>query len=296
MKACGWLMLAISVLACQPRQKQEQDVNPAPLSPIGVTSSGVNINYDRCGEGKIAILLVHGWSIDGTYWSSQMASLCRGYQVVAIDLPGHGLSGSNRRDWSVEKYGQDVAAVIDQLGLEQLILVGHSMGGDIILEAALQRPDQVLGLIGIDNFKDVGMVPEEETQAAIEGFFDMLQSHYQATVKEFAQQYLFSNQTDSLSRQRVMQSFTEADSTIAVKVLESLFAYGPKEIPQLKALGKKLYLINSDVTPTITTNLVANGIDFEVVDISGTGHYPMIEKPREFNRLLSETIDKILKE
>ena len=61
----------------------------------------------------------------------------------------------------------------------------------------------------------------------------------------------------------------------------------------LPKLNQKIYLINSDVSPTNIAGLEATGVNFEVVNINSTGHYPMIEKPEMFNQLLKQTIDKI---
>jgi pimeloyl-ACP methyl ester carboxylesterase len=213
-----------------------------------------------------------------------------------MDLPAHGKSTKNQRAWTVEAFGDDVAAVIDHLNLEKVVLVGHSMGGDIMLEAALKKPEAVIGMIGIDNFKDVGVSLDAATAQAMDQFFEGLANNYTATINFFASQYLFSSQTDDQSKQRVVNSMLNADSVIAAEVLTELFIYSPLEIPKLEEIGKKLYLINSDYTPTITENMDKVGIAYEVMTIAGTGHYPMIEKPQEFNEILNKALLKLLKE
>ena len=75
--------------------------------------------------------------------------------------------------------------------------------------------------------------------------------------------------------------------------LERLFEYASIEAKQLSRLNQKLYLINSDAYPTDTVGLGDSGIAYEIIDIAATGHYPMIEKPSEFNKLLKQTIQKI---
>jgi pimeloyl-ACP methyl ester carboxylesterase len=64
------------------------------------------------------------------------------YTVVALDLGGHGQSGHNRENWTIEDFAKDVRAVIDGLHLNNVILVGHSMGGEIILQTALHLTRQ----------------------------------------------------------------------------------------------------------------------------------------------------------
>ena len=91
-------------------------------------------------------MLVHGWSCDRTYWNAQLESLSRDFTVVTVDLAGHGESGCGREASSIAAFGSDVALVVTLNGLEDVVLVGHSMGGDIILEAAGRLSPRVGGL------------------------------------------------------------------------------------------------------------------------------------------------------
>lgn len=258
-------------------------------SAVEVNNNGVYINHYQCGEGELTLLFVHGWCINQSYWANQFEALCDDYHLVSIDLPGFGQSGKNRDDWTMEAFGKDIGSVIEQLKLKKVVLVGHSMGGDVILEAALDR-EEVIALIGVDNFKDVGMEMDEETIAEINDFMSLLKADFSNIASAYAEGTLFHPSTDSTVVKRVINDFRIADSTIAIASLEALFEYASKEPVQLSKLKKKLYLINSDATPTYLPGLEATGVDFEVIDIPATGHYPMVEKPERFNQLLQETI------
>src|SRR4051812_30350528 len=93
-----------------------------------LSSDGVRIAYESAGRGDTALVFVHGWACDRTYWAAQMPEFSKTYRVVAIDLAGYGESGRNRTDVSFQAFGQDVAAVIDALKLRNVIVVGHSAG------------------------------------------------------------------------------------------------------------------------------------------------------------------------
>ena len=289
------LALLLVLLSCNQTQKSTPEISKPEITQI-VSSDNLEIAFDGCGEGEVSVVFIHGWCIDRSYWSHQLAALCDQYQVISLDLPGHGESGDQRQGWTVEKFGQDVSAAIQQLDLQQVILVGHSMGGDVMLEAGLLQKDRIIGIIGVDTFKDTGALPDSLQQMEIDNFMQYARSDFQGAVSVFAEQFLFSSQTDSLSRSRVLASLQQADTSMAVAALESLFDYAAKEIPQLQALDKKLYLINSDVTPTLQDYFKAAAVDYEVIDIVGTGHYPMIEKPAEFTNLLQQTVNRIVKE
>ncbi len=262
-------------------------------SIIGV--DGVKIEYLDCGSAEASLLFVHGWNIKKEYWKSQLDYFCPGYRVVAIGLPGFWAPSGKREVWTVEKFGADVVALIDSLSLQKAILIGHSMGGDIMLEAARQKPEAVIGMVGIDNFKDVKPSTPEEEKAAIAAFMEMLEADYANTVAAYTEQMLFSSETDSLDRSRVLEDYRNARPEAAISSLRSLIDYSPREVECLQQLPHKLYLINSDYMPTDESALEKYCVaGYEVLPIPGTGHFPMIEKPGLFNQQLEVAIGKIL--
>src|SRR5262245_60870132 len=96
---------------------------PSARSPTYTTESsdGVPIAYDVKGEGLLALVFVHGWSTDRTYWREQVEPFSRGFKVVTVDLAGHGESGTGRKEWSIEAFGDDVAAVVRKLSLRRAV-------------------------------------------------------------------------------------------------------------------------------------------------------------------------------
>lgn len=115
----------------------------------------VAIDYHVSGQGDTAgspaaLLFVHGSFIDQTYWAEQVRYFSPRYQIVTLDLPGQGQSGRNRTDWSIEGYNDDVVALIRELALTRVILIGHSLGGAVVLEAAVAWPQPVIGLTAPD--------------------------------------------------------------------------------------------------------------------------------------------------
>lgn len=255
-----------------------------------IENQGVNIDFIDSGIGDTTLLFVHGWCINKTYWTSQVDYFKRKYRIVTMDLAGHGNSGTNRTMWTVEEFGNDVLAVILKLDLKNIILIGHSMSGDIILEAAINTPERVIGFIGIDNFTDVGK--DLGKQAGINRYFKSLRSDFKKVGGNYVTS-LFYNRTGSEDRARVINDFENTNPLIAIESLEQNVNYSGKESMRLKGLGKKVYLINSDKNPVNRKGFESNGIAYEVQIINGTGHYPMIEKPIEFNSLLEMSIGRI---
>ena len=132
---------------------------PAPASGAPLITDSpdlVHIEYHIYGRGEPAVVLIHGWSCNSSYWRAQLDDLKAHYTVVTLDLAGHGASGKNRTDWSIANYAQDVAAVVRQLPAHQVVLVGHSMGGPIALAAAPRIGARVIGIIGVDTSRASG--------------------------------------------------------------------------------------------------------------------------------------------
>ena len=108
----------------------------AVITGAATARDGVDIHYEAMGSGSPTLVFIHGWNCDRHYWSGQLSYFAEQHQVVAIDLAGHGESGLQRTEWTIGQFGADVASVADQLALDDVILVGHSMGGPVALEAA----------------------------------------------------------------------------------------------------------------------------------------------------------------
>lgn len=258
---------------------------------IKVENQGVNINYDDTKVGDTTLLFIHGWDIDKNYWVNQTNYFSDKYRVVALDLPGFGKSGKNRKSWTVEEYGKDVSAILTQLDLKNVILVGHSMSGAIVVETALKNPNRVIGVVGVDNFTNFGGEISPEVKKDIAEAYKALKTNYKEIALQYANQSLFSPSTDSTVRQRVIRDFINADSIIAPEILEQNDNYSTDE--KLKSLGKTIYLINSNYHPTDTLGFKKFNVPFDLLYVGPTGHYPMIERPNDFNKQLEKVIREI---
>ncbi len=254
---------------------------------------GTEIYYSEQGEGNTALLFLHGWGINSSYWDSQLEFFSENHRVIAMDLPGFGKSKSGRMHWTIQNYGNDVINVIDKLDLKKVILIGHSMSGDIIMEAALKNHKSIAGIVGIDNFKMIGVTFTKEQMNEMVGLFNAMVNDYRNAVPAFIER-LFHPSTGKDVRARVTNDIVNSDIQISIASISGMFEYSRIEAENLSRLNYKLYLVNSDFGPTNTAGLDKYcGKSYEVDYIHDTGHYPMIEKPEEFNNILKRTIAKI---
>jgi len=283
------LLIVIASLSGSGSKAQTQERMTA--KQITIRDKQVEINYFQQGQGDTTVLFLHGWCIDGTYWKNQVDYFSKNYNVYAIDLPGFGKSKAERTKWTIEEYANDVITFIDTMNLKNVVIIGHSMAGEIMLQTALSNNSKILGIVGVDNFKliDVSFTPEQMKKMT--DFFPMLQNDFKNSAPVYADMMLFHPTTSKEVKDRVKTDFADSDSFIGYGTFINQMQYAYTDAQRLEQLNYKLYLINSDGFPTNETGLSNHcKSSFQVQTITATGHYPMIEKPTEFNLILEKVL------
>lgn len=247
---------------------------------------GVPIAYEVHGAGPPALVLVHGWSCDRTYWRGQLEPLSRDFRVVAIDLAGHGESGLEREAWTIEAFGADVATVVGELELDRVILIGHSMGGDVVLEAARRLRGRVAALIWLDTYSHLG---SPRTADQVEAILDPFRADLAGATRELVRGLFPADAEESLV-EWVAADMAAAPRAVALGALESSFTYGRTVTTPLQELGLPVVAINPESPSTDVSSMERYGV--EVVLMSHVGHFLMLEDPQRFNRLLSDVVKR----
>ena len=114
---------------------------------MNIASNGINLHVADQGQGELVIVFLHGWGSSTRTWDSVIAALPSGYRTVAIDQRGWGSSDHPTTGYSLTELADDTEGVIEALGLERYILVGHSMGGKTAQFLASRRPKGLAGLV-----------------------------------------------------------------------------------------------------------------------------------------------------
>ena len=250
-----------------------------------------SLAYFDNGKGNPTLLFIHGAFINKEYWNEQLKYFASKYRVVAMDLAGHGKSSSNREQWTVQSLGNDISKFIEKLNLKNVIIIGHSVGGDIMLETLNESDKNIIGTIGIDYFKNVGF---ELPENVINDLITNLKNDFAKTNEQYVTQQLVTSKTNSHITDRIVNDFKSMNPKVGIPFNKNIFGYSPREQELLKNLKLKLYLINVDYSPTNEVNLKKYlGSNYEIYTLKGTSHYPMIENPKEFNTALQKIITKI---
>jgi pimeloyl-ACP methyl ester carboxylesterase len=209
---------------------------------------------------------------------------------VAVNLAGHGGSERNRTDWSIGNYGEDVATVVRQLHNRQVVLVGHSMGGDVALEASRRIGDRVIGIIAVDSLKSIGLppMPQREIDRQLAPF----RANFIEATRNYVTDKLFEKGANPTLVQKVAYDMSLEPPTVGIPSLQSLLAMDfAKLLPEIHV---PVLAINSDLGATDPARIRKSLPGFKVDVLEHTGHFLMMEDPQRFNPLLLKDIDELV--
>ncbi len=258
-----------------------------------ININGESLAYFDNEKGNTTLLFLHGAFINKEYWNEQLSYFSKNYRVIAVDLPGHGKSTHNKEDWTGPRFGKDISKFIQELTLQNVIIIGHSFGSDVMLETVAINDTDIIGLIEIDHMKNVGMeLPKEVVDQIVQG----LNADFENTCQQFAKQALLSEATDSGIVSRLLADYKEMNPEIGIPLLKYGFSYPKREAELLKGLELKLYSIHMNYAPTNEESLKKYlGDNYELHIIEGTCHYPMIESPDQLNTLLEKLFVEVVR-
>jgi pimeloyl-ACP methyl ester carboxylesterase len=254
-----------------------------------LSSDGVAISYDVRGAGDPTIVLVHGWTNPRAIWGEHPNTLSRTNRVVALDLAGHGASGADRTDWTVDAFGEDVVAVVDQLELENVVLVGFSMGAGVVVEAAERLGERVVGVVFVDALHD----PDREPNLAeTEQMIPVMRSMWgdTAAVRAFA---FTPDAPDSLVNY-VLGLMGEEPPDHWFEMILPYDGWLLTEFkPALQRLKAPIAAINTARQPTNVEAWRLYSPSFTVDTMAGVGHAGiLLQRVDDFDALLLAIIDR----
>nr|WP_315201741.1 alpha/beta hydrolase [uncultured Flavobacterium sp.] len=259
------------------------------MEKYAISTDGVKIHFLETGKGNITLVFVHGWLGNGNWWSDQQTYFKDKYKIVQIDLGGHGKSGKSRTNWSSKQYADDINAVLQEINSNKIILIGHSMSGAYVLEASIES-QKVKSIILVDTLKDLDQ--KFTYEQAEEYQFTHYRNNFELAVKNILPQYLFVEATPDLVKEKLQNEFLQNESDFAINALKPLYLMDVNKIAQLVTIPVRA--INSDASPTNLDNNRKYLKDYDCTIIPKTGHYPMLEKPDEFNEILNNLINELI--
>ena len=250
---------------------------------------GVQIRYESRGRGRTALIFVHGFSCNRRHWDNQADVFSEKYQVVTLDLAGHGESGRDRTVWDMRAFGEDVASVVRELGLDNIVLVGHSMGASVISEAARMLSSETRGIVAVDNYKRLGIF---RTPQQIDEMTEPFQTDFVGTMTEVFNGMFLPDANDEI-RNEVVKGAISIPKNIGIEVYRAARTYENEGLKaSLEALEIPKFAINSEELRGTDLD-AAREYGVEVWPIKGVGHFVMLDDPEGFNAMLDDILDQI---
>jgi pimeloyl-ACP methyl ester carboxylesterase len=294
-------MLVLALAACQEREPPAAPAAPAAPAPppaagasaprIAIGPDGVHVQYRVHGAGEPALVFIHGWGGDSNYWREQVPALESRYTLVTVDLAGHGGTGANRMEWTMARFGQDVATAVATVPNQKLILVGHSMGGPVAIEAARLMKSRVVGIIGVDTFKTIGAPAPSKAQ--VDAMVRKFEADFIGTTRALVNDHFFAPGADPQLKSKIAYDISLTPPRVGVASMRAVMEYdftGP-----LKDLAVPIVAINSDLGEPVNEARIRRLVpQFRAVTLAGGGHFLMMEDPARFNAALESEIRAML--
>lgn len=252
---------------------------------------GLEIAHWSEGTGETALVFVHCWACDHEFWREQWAVFAKTHRVVAMDLPGHGASETSREAWSIAGLGADVAALVESLELDRVILIGHSLGGPVSLEAAARLGGRVIGVIVLDTLHDAEQkMPKEQTDAML----GMFRADWTAAMRRVVGMMYPAGADSSLVAWTAAKG-SAGDPDALLGIVAGFEGYDFARA--MSAVKVPLRAVNAAERPPFgpATAVETNRkyVDFDAEIIEGVGHYLQLEAPERVNSAIARFVAEL---
>ena len=239
---------------------------------------GRKVHYSSYGKARKALVLIHGWTCDETFWSSNVPGLSKQYRVLTVDLPGHGQSDP-APEYSMDAFADAVSAVMAAAKVKRATLVGHSMGGHVLLAFARRHREQVSALVAVDvSFYD------SQSAARSKATKRSFLGPEAVKARETIVRNMFSTATMPATREHILRVMLAVPEEVADGAIQGMrdpefWRQDQIDLPFLEiAAGSSAYI----TLPALRSRFPRA----QLKRIRGTGHFLMMEKPQSFNKLL----------
>ncbi|NHK28673.1 alpha/beta hydrolase [Parvularcula flava] len=257
---------------------------------------GGKLAWREAGTG-VPLLFIHGWSVDGSLFSSQMAGLSSGFRVICPDLRGHGLSDASPQA-NVDMLADDLQELIGHLGLRDVIAIGWSLGAMVLWRMlSAGRLPAIAGLVTVDmspmihNTPDwrLGLMDGRDYDKATSATTAM-SGNWPKMVLQFVPRIFSRGFADTNPRtvSDVVQVARGGDVASLVAIWHSMVDQDFREdlariqVPALVAYGGESQLYHSETAQFVARELPVS----DLIEFARSGHTPHVEEPDQFNKAI----------
>lgn len=255
-----------------------------------VTVNGIELHYDRVGEGPPTLLL-HGLGSSARDWENQVSHFQGSREVIVPDLRGHGRSDKPDGPYSIEGFASDIAGLIDELGIGPSPVVGISLGGMIGFQLVADRPDLVTKLIAVNALPAFEMTRiSQRIQVVMRKIITKRLS--MEKIGDVLSKRLFTDSDMDELRAKMVERWAENDKAAYESTFQAILDWpgvktemGATEVPITVINSDLDYLAPDDKQPYIDAMPTA-----ESVVIENAHHAVPMERPDRFNAALEQAL------
>lgn len=258
------------------------------------TLDGHKIHYLSFGAGDQAVVWIHGWTCDATFWKTQ-APVYQDRRSLLIDLPGHGLSDKPEISYTMDLFAQAVDAVMSDAHVRKATLVGHSMGTPVAVQFLRMHPEKVAGIVIVDGFipqppKDDAEREKQKTQGT--GLVKAYRAPDYKTMATRMVDSMFTKQTDpALGQEQIRTKMLSTPQYVMASAMEGMTTMQPltESYPRLPVEAVMMKRGNG---PAYQEFLKQHFQLLGFQEFDDAGHFLMMEQPEKFNRILRGFLDR----
>lgn len=246
--------------------------------------NGVKLAFEQHGEGDPALVFIHGWCCDHTFFEPQIEYFSRRQRVVTVDRRGHGESDKPEQAYHPDVFAKDTAWLIDQLGLTKPVVVGHSMGGVVALRLAHLFPRSLSALVALDagwvlpaQFDEVGPAVSES----------LTRPDYQDQIRA-VMGAMFLAQDDPARRQRILDTMASARQDVMHSEWRETIENTDTETPLAQLQVPTLYIAAQE--PLADLQRLRTFDRVVVGQTVGSGHFHQFEVPEQVNAMIERFV------
>jgi non-heme chloroperoxidase len=258
-----------------------------------ISHDGVSLRYDRTGSGP-AVLFIHGWTCNRTFWERQVHALRDRHTVITVDLRGHGESSRPRTGYTIRAMADDLEHLVRALAVPRIALVGWSMGGAVALELArrLGERTSALALVGstpgglTDRKNPNAFPPERVTQMKAD-----MEADTRAFLRALAPDVFKEGAASPLFAWTVGQ-IQKTPPHVVQGAFEGILAFeARKDLAQIRVPTAVLHGRHDAILPLGGGEALQRGIKgARLVVFEQSGHAPFLEETEAFNAALAELL------
>ncbi len=255
------------------------DAAPSRFASLDATK----VHYKSLGSGATALVFVHGWTCDMTFWREQVPAFDGKIRMVLLDLPGHGKSDKPRVPYTMDFFARSVDAVLRDAGVAKAVLVGHSMGTPVARQFYRLHPEKTLAIVDVDGMLHVDLKPgQAEELAARYAGPDWKDKQTRAI------EGMFSPATTPAMREQILATMSSAPQYVVAGAYKGIFDPAVWTDDPIRVPVLAIYARSPFRTPEHEASMRKVAPDLKLVYVEGAGHFLQIEKPAEVNATIRE--------